>query len=57
MNNDYAYYKASKPRQETYTKTSDTCKDSTFFSSGSTVLVQMEDGGPWTHDMVLESNR
>ena len=45
INNDDEYEKALKSRQETYTKNYDTFKHSTFFSVGSMVVVQMEDGG------------
>ena len=54
--NDDENHEALKSRQETYTKNNDTCKDFTSFSSGSTVVVQMGDGGPWMHGMIVEDN-
>ena len=56
VDNDDEYYKALMSRHEVYTKNNDTQKDSTFFSSGSTVAVQMEDEGPLTQGMIIEGN-
>ena len=56
VNNDDESYEALKSRQEAYTKNNDTHKDSTFFSAGSTVAVQREDGSPWMHGMIMECN-
>ena len=56
INNDDEYYKALKPRQEAYTMNNNAHKDSTFFSVGSTVVVQMEDGGPWMHSVIVDGN-
>ena len=49
------YYEALKSRQEAFSKGNDIHKDSILFSSGSTVVVQMENRGPWTHG-IIESN-
>ena len=53
-NNDH--YEALKTCQDKYTKDSDTHKDSFPFPIGSTVPVQHEDDGPWTHGIVKETN-
>ena len=42
INNDDDYYKGLKLRQKSYMKNNDSEKDSTLFSSRSTVAVQME---------------
>ena len=55
INKDNKYYEALKSRQETYIKNNDTCKNS-IFSTGSTVAVHREDGGPWMHEMIIEGN-
>ena len=52
---DDEYYKVLKSRQETCTKNSDTHKDY-IFSSGSTVVVQREDRGPWMHAVIMHGN-
>ena len=31
-------------------------RHSTFFSAGSTVVIQREDGDPWMHDIMIEGN-
>ena len=54
--NDDEYYKALKSRQEMYSTNDDTHNNSTLFSSGSAVVVQMEDRSPWMHGMVIEGN-
>ena len=54
VNNDDDDYEALKSRQEACTKNNDTHKDSTLFSSGSTVAVQIEDGGSWLHGVMIE---
>ena len=54
INNNYEY-KALKLRQETCTKNNDNHKDSTLFSSGSTVVAQMEGGGPWMMAWLLKA--
>ena len=51
INND-EYYDVLVSRQEAYTKNNDTCESSTLFSSGSSVVVHLEDGGPWMHGMI-----
>ena len=56
VNNNDDYHKALKSRQEEYTKNNDTCKDSTLFSSRSTVAVQLEDGVPWMCGIIIECN-
>ena len=50
INNDDEYYEAIKLRQQAYNKKNDTHKDSTFFSVGFTVVVQMKDKGPLSND-------
>ena len=39
-----------------YTKNNDTHKDSTFIPAGSTVAVQMDNNGPWTHGMIIDGS-
>ena len=56
VNNYEEYYKALKSRKEAYTKNNDTGKDSSFFSAGSTVAVQMKDRGPQTYGVITEGN-
>ena len=56
INYNDEYYEAFKLMQEAYTKNKDTHKDSKSFSSGSTVAVQMEDGGPWMCDVIVKGN-
>ena len=47
-NNDNEYYEALVKRQAKNDKNNDTFRNNASFSIGSTVLVQYEDGGPWT---------
>ena len=56
INKDDVYYKALKSRQETYIKNTYTCKHSAFFSAGSKVGVQREDGSPWIHAVIIEGH-
>ena len=56
VNNDNEYYNALKSRQEACTRYNDTLQRLTLFFSGSTVVVQMEDGDHWTHGMIIEGN-
>ena len=56
VNNDEEYYKVLKARQNAYIKNNDTHKESTFFSTGSSVPVWREDGSPWMHGMMIKGN-
>ena len=56
INHKDEYYRALKSRQEAYIKNNDSCKNSTIFSSGSTVAIQMEDGGSWVYGKIIEGN-
>ena len=47
VNNSDEYNGTIKSRQEAYTKNNAICKDSTFFSAGSTIAVKREGGVPW----------
>ena len=53
-NNDDEYYEVLVNRQIRNDKIYDTSRIYASFSLGSTVVVQWEDGGPWTHGMVVE---
>ena len=54
VNDNDEHCEALISRQETYAKNNDTHKDATFFSMGSTVVVQREDMGPWMHGVIVE---
>ena len=56
VNIDDEYYKALKARPEAYPRINDTHKDSALFSSGSTVVVKMQDGGLLMHSVIIEGN-
>ena len=56
INNDDAQYEAIKTHQHKYVKDSDTHKELLSFPIGSTVAMQHEYGGPWTHRIIKEAN-
>ena len=56
INKNDENYEALKSKQETYIKNNDTHKDSTFFSAGSIVAAHREDGGLWTHAVIIKGN-
>ena len=56
INKSDEYYKALKSRQETYIKNNYICKDSKFFSAGSTVTVWRENRGMWMQKVIIEGN-
>ena len=53
MDNDDEHYKTLINRQARNDKKYDTDRNYDLFSIGSTVAVQWEDGGPWTHGTVV----
>ena len=57
INSDDTQYEVLKAYQDKYGKDSDTCKDSLYFSLGSTVTVQQEDGRTWKQRSIKEANK
>ena len=53
-NDDDEPYEALVNIQTTNDKIYDTSRSSASFSLGSTVVIQWEDGGPWTYGTVVE---
>ena len=56
INNDDVQYRAFKAHQSKYITDSDTHKESPSFLIGSTVAIQCEDEGPWTHGVIKVAN-
>ena len=48
-NNDNEHHKVFTSRQDKNDQNNDTSKNLVSLPTGSTVVVQQEDGGPWTH--------
>ena len=51
-NNNDEHYEALVERQTKKDKNHDNPRKYNFIPMGSTVAVQLEDGGPWTHGIV-----
>ena len=69
MDNENAQYEVLEAQQNKYNKDNDIQKrqwyskkdndiqkNPSVFSAGSTVVVQCEDGGPWTQGLTVEPN-
>ena len=56
FNADDEHCEALMTCQDKYIQGNDTNKDSFSLPIGLTVVVQCEDGGPWTHGIVKETN-
>ena len=53
---DHEYYEILIACQDKYLKGDNTCIESHSFPIGSTVAVQLKNGGPWTYGIVEEVN-
>ena len=56
INNDHAYNEAFKMHEKKCIKDSGTYKGSLSLSMGSTLAIQCENGGPWTHRVIEKVN-
>ena len=53
LDNDNEYYEVLINSQAKNDKKYDNSRNYYLFSKGSTVVLQLKDGGPWTHETVV----